>query len=122
MPTLVDHTRETRGLSVVQSARVEADMDWEVHDIEGREVVDSEVHFWVVWEPTLVPLHALENAKELIAKFEARCEAQLKLKCTQERPVSQPGSQVTVVCDASNPQKKRRGRPPKQSKQLKACL
>jgi hypothetical protein len=124
MPTLVDHTRETRGLSVVQSARVEADMDWEVHDIEGREVVDSEVHFWVVWEPTLVPLHALENAKELIAKFEARCEAQLELKRTKGRPVSEPGSRVTIVGDplGKNPQKKRRGRPPKQSKQAEACL
>ena len=99
-------------------------MDWEVRDIEGREVVDGEVHYGVVWEPTLVPLDALENAKGLIAKFEARCEAQLELKRTNGRPASEPGSRVTMVSDAlgKNLQKKRRGRPPKQSKQAEACL
>ena len=34
----------------------------------------------MVWQPTLMPRYALENSRELINKFEARCEAQLKLK------------------------------------------
>lgn len=49
-----------------------------------------------------MPFYVLENTKELIVKFEARYEAQLKLKHTQGRPVSQPGSQVTVVSDTLN--------------------
>lgn len=36
-------------------------MDWQLRDIEGKEVVDGEVYYWVDWEPTLVPLHAKEN-------------------------------------------------------------
>jgi hypothetical protein len=44
-----------------------------------------------------VPLYVLENTKELIVKFKAQYEVQLKLKYTKGRPVSEPGSQVTIV-------------------------
>jgi hypothetical protein len=56
------------------------DLYWEIDAIQGKEVVDGEVHYWVAWQPTLEPKRALKCAKPQIDEFEKRCQAQLKPK------------------------------------------
>jgi hypothetical protein len=61
----------------VAAAQVDgADTDWEVSDILGKKVVDGEVQYLVDWHPTLVPEHALGNARELVDEFEARVRSE----------------------------------------------
>jgi hypothetical protein len=70
----------------------------------------------VVWQPTLMPRHALGNTLELIKRFEERCEAEVKPKRARGRPVSELGKRATAADTLdNNPQKKRRGRPPKKA-------
>jgi hypothetical protein len=57
---------------------VDADQEWEIRDIIGKEDVDGVVHYLVEWNPTLVPKYALKNAKKMVNKFEARLRAQAR--------------------------------------------
>lgn len=51
---------------------IDDSQDWEVRQIIGKQDVDGVPHYLVVWFETLVPEHALGNAKELVDEFEAR--------------------------------------------------
>lgn len=51
---------------------------WEVRRIVGKEVVDDVLHYRVRWVDTLEPEHSLEDAKELVRRFEARLSAETK--------------------------------------------
>ena len=90
------------------AAQVDADLDWEVRGVLGKKEVDGEVQYLVDWRPTMVPEHALRNAKEMVDEFEAQVRAQRESKSGQGRPVSlNQGEQVMVV--AGTPQKRPRG-------------
>jgi hypothetical protein len=54
----------------------DANQEWEICDIIGKEYIDSVVHYLVEWNPTLMPKYALAKAKGLVNKFEARLRAQ----------------------------------------------
>ena len=60
---------------------VDADKEWEIRDIIGKEDVDGVVHYLVEWNPTLVPKYALKNAKEMVNKFEARLQLAVRREC-----------------------------------------
>ena len=83
------------------------DLYWEIDSIQGKEVVDGEVHYWVAWQPTLEPKSALKCAKEQIDEFDQRCQAQLKAKNKEDTPrklvtrYMAPDSQVSSL--ASRP-------------------
>ncbi|KAI5465225.1 hypothetical protein BGZ63DRAFT_422165 [Mariannaea sp. PMI_226] len=47
------------------------DMEWEIGNLLGKEVIDGVVHYLVAWKPTLVPEHEI-NAPELIRSFEEK--------------------------------------------------
>jgi hypothetical protein len=55
---------------------VDANQEWEICDIIGKEDVNGVVHYLVEWNPTLMPKYALAKAKGLVNKFEARLRAQ----------------------------------------------
>ena len=57
---------------------VDADQEWEIRDIIGKEDIDGVVHYLVEWNPTLVPKYALKNAKVMVNKFEARLQVQAR--------------------------------------------
>ena len=65
---------------------MDADQEWEIRDIIGKEDVDGVVHYLVEWNPTLVPKYALKNAKEMVNKFEARLRAQARQEKGRVRP------------------------------------
>lgn len=62
------------------------DLYWQIDSIQGKEVVDGEIHYWVAWQPTLEPKSALKCAKEQIDEFEERCQTQLKAKNKEDAP------------------------------------
>jgi hypothetical protein len=87
---------------------IDADRDWEVRKIIGKENVDGVLHYLVDWYPTLQPENSLRHAKELVDKFEARLRAQREVKNGR-------GGRATANANASDGQEKRlRGRPWKQ--------
>jgi hypothetical protein len=96
---------------------INADRDWEVRRIVGKEEVDSVLHYLVDWHPTLLPEHSLGHAKELVDKFEARLRAQREAKNGRGGQGLKRGEQAVVEADASGSQqqKRRRGRPRKQT-------
>jgi hypothetical protein len=55
------------------------DRAWEIRDIIGKEDVNGVVHYLVEWNPTFVPKYELNNAKEMVNKFETRLRAQARL-------------------------------------------
>jgi len=57
-----------------------ANQDWAIHDVIGKEDVDGVPHYLVVWEETLLPITSLENAMEMVDEFEARLRSQRELK------------------------------------------
>jgi hypothetical protein len=83
---------------------IDADQDWEVCQIIGREYVDSVLHHLVDWHLTLEPKYLLGHAKELVDEFEAQLEEErrakdgsglstLKMKQKATRQVTASGSQ-----------------------------
>jgi hypothetical protein len=98
-----------------QAAKVNGEQEWEIHDIIGREVVGGVVHYWVQWEPTLVPEYELPKAKALVEKFEARLQAQGRQKDGNGKgqgnaPKSKIGQQAMVGASITRQQKRPRGR------------
>lgn len=59
---------------------INADQDWEDREIVGKEDIDGVLQYMVDWHPTLMPEHSLGNANKVVDKFEARLQAQRKLK------------------------------------------
>jgi hypothetical protein len=51
---------------------IDADRDWEVRKIVGKEYIHSVLHYWVDWYPIPEPKDSLEYAKDLVDDFEAR--------------------------------------------------
>jgi hypothetical protein len=54
---------------------IDANQEWEVRKVIGREDVDGVLHYLVEWSPTLEPEHSLGQAKELVVEFEAQLRA-----------------------------------------------
>ncbi|CAH0024522.1 unnamed protein product [Clonostachys rhizophaga] len=51
----------------------DVDAEWEIDgDLMGKEVIDGEVYYLVPWKPTLVPANRMQNALDLINRFEAQ--------------------------------------------------
>lgn len=94
----------------------DANQDWEVRKIIGREHVDGVLHYLVEWCPTLEPEHSLGHAKEIVDEFEAQLLEQRSVKSGRRGLGLKARQQTTVEADAScdQQQKKRRGRPRKQ--------
>ncbi|MAD81937.1 MAG: hypothetical protein CL912_03150, partial [Deltaproteobacteria bacterium] len=71
----------------------------------------------VDWHPTLLPVHSLGHAKELVDKFEARIGAQRAVNNKRGGLGSKTKQKVSVEAKALSGQqgKKPRGRPRKQT-------
>jgi hypothetical protein len=72
----------------------EGKQEWDICDIIGKEVVDSEVHYLVEWSATLVPKYELGKAKVLVDKFEAQLQVQCRQRGGKRRgrlPLSKAG-------------------------------
>jgi len=95
---------------------IDANQDWEVRRIIGKEDIDGVLHYLVEWSPTLAPEHLLGHAKELVDEFEARLRAQRGAKNERGAGLKR-GEQAVIEADASGGQqeKRRRGRPRKQT-------
>jgi hypothetical protein len=95
---------------------IDADEDWEVRRIIGKEDIDGVLHYLVEWSATLVPGHLLGHAKELVDEFEARLQAQRGVKNAPGAGLKR-GEQAVIEADASGgrQEKRRRGRPRKQT-------
>jgi hypothetical protein len=95
---------------------INANQDWEVRKIIGKEDVDGVLYYLVEWSPTLVPKHLLGHAKEPVDEFEARLRAQRGVKNGRGAGLKR-GEQAGREADASGGQqeKRRRGRPRKQT-------
>jgi hypothetical protein len=96
---------------------IDADRDWEVRQIIGKEDVDGVLHYLVDWYPTLLPEHSLGHAKELVDKFEARLRAQREANNGRGGQGLKRGERAVVEADASGgqQQKRPRGWPRKQT-------
>jgi hypothetical protein len=53
----------------------DANHEWEVRKVIGKEYVDGVLNYLVEWCPTLEPQHSLGHAKELVDKFESQLRA-----------------------------------------------
>jgi hypothetical protein len=76
---------------------VDADQEWEICNIVGKEDVDGVVHYLVEWNPTLVPKYVLKNAKEMVNKFEARLRAQARQEKGRGRLLQSMVGQRTML-------------------------
>jgi hypothetical protein len=83
---------------------IDADRDWEVRRIVGKEEVDGVLHCLVDWHPTLLPEHSLGYAEELVGKFEARLRAQREAKNGRGGQGLNRGERAVVEADASGGQ------------------
>ena len=90
----------------VRPQMINADQDWEVRQIIGKEDINGVLHYLVDWRPTLLPEHSLGHAEELVNKFKARLRAQCK-------PKNKRGRRAAVNADTPTGQEKKkpRGRP-----------
>lgn len=86
------------------------DLYWQIDSIQGKEVVDGEVHYWVAWQPTLEPKSALKCAKEQIDEFEERCQAQLEAKNKDDAPWKPVTSYMAPNSQVSSPASRPRTR------------
>ncbi|KAH6667669.1 hypothetical protein B0J14DRAFT_169312 [Halenospora varia] len=94
---------------------IDADQQWDVRRIIGKEDVDGVLHYWVAWCETLEPEPSLGHAKELVDEFEARLLAKREVKNGPKKPGLKRREHAVVGADASAQQQKRRhGRPRKQ--------
>ena len=96
---------------------IDADRDWEVRQIIGKEDIDGVLHYLVDWYPTLLPEHSLGHAKEMVDKFEAQLRAQREVKNGRGAAGVKRGERAVVEANASGgqEQKRPRGRPRKQA-------
>jgi hypothetical protein len=68
-----------------QVAEVDSKQEWGIHGIIGKEEIDGMAHYWVDWNPTLVPKYELGKAKVLVEKFEARLQARGRQRRGKQR-------------------------------------
>jgi hypothetical protein len=80
-----------------QMAKVDDKQEWGIHGIIGKEEIDGVVHYWVDWNPTLVPKYDLGNARVLVEKFEARLQKQGKQKRGKQRKTSSSAGNPALV-------------------------
>ena len=83
----------------LQVAEVDDNQEWGIRDIFGKEDIDGVVHYLVDWNVTLVPKYALNKAKGLVDKFEARLRVQRRQWDGGEQrrlPRLKPGRQAVV--------------------------
>lgn len=94
----------------------DANQEWEVRKIIGKEYVEGVLHYLVEWCPTLEPQHSLGYATELVDKFEAQLRAHRGAKDGRKGSRLKIKRQVTAEADAARgqQQRKQRGRPRKQ--------
>ena len=45
---------------------VDADQEWDIYDVVGKEDVNGVVYYLVEWNPTLVSKYALKNASHFL--------------------------------------------------------
>ena len=121
---LISSSRSTPASEVTSPTELEVcpvvtdvDPDWDVRDIIGKEDFDGVSYYLVDWHPTLLPVHSLGHAKELVDKFEARIGAQRALRNKRGGLGSKTKQKVSVEAKALSGQqgKKPRGRPRKQT-------
>jgi hypothetical protein len=105
-----EYTRQTEPPLCPQV--IGADQDWEIRKIVGKEDIDGVLHYLVEWSPTLLPEHALGQAKELVDKFEARLRAQREANKGRGGQGLKRGDRAVV---GGRQQKRPRGRPRKQT-------
>jgi hypothetical protein len=93
-----------------------ADEEWEVRKIIGKEYVDGVLHYLVEWCPTLEHQHSLGHAKELVDKFESQLRAHRGTKSRRRSVGLKIKKQMALESDVfdGHQQKKRRGRRRKQ--------
>jgi hypothetical protein len=82
---LANTARASPATSAPLSQVADANQDWEICDILAKNAVDGELHYLVDWRPTLVPEHALGNAKEPVDEFEARFRTQYRQRGEKRR-------------------------------------
>ena len=100
------------------SQLINADQDWEIRRVIGKENVNGVLYYLVDWCPTLLPEHSLGHAKELVYDFEARFRAQRRLSNDgRSEPRSKVKQKASLKAKTLNgqPGKKPRGRPRKQT-------
>ena len=51
---------------------MDANQEWDMREITGKEDIDGVLHYLVEWCPTLVPKDSMGYGQELVAEFEAR--------------------------------------------------
>ncbi|CZT11993.1 uncharacterized protein RAG0_15992 [Rhynchosporium agropyri] len=113
---LTSSTRSTPASEVTSPTELEVcpvltdvDLDWDIREIIGKEDLDGVLYYLVDWHPTLLPVHSLGHAKELVDEFEARIRAQRGSKrCGL-------GSNTRQKAGVKVEGKKARGRPRKQT-------
>ncbi|KAH9203893.1 hypothetical protein DL95DRAFT_471980 [Leptodontidium sp. 2 PMI_412] len=95
----------------------DVDPDWDVREIIGKENFDGVSYYLVDWHPTLLPVHSLGYAKELVDKFEARIRAQRGVNNKRGGLGSMTKQKASVEAKTLSGQqgKKPRGRPRKQT-------
>ncbi|CAI6040791.1 unnamed protein product [Clonostachys chloroleuca] len=92
----------------------DVDAEWEIDgDLMGKEVIDGEVYYLVPWKPTLVPVTMMQNALELINRFEARVGAQTG-KSVEGARVANKFATSRTSSQHEDTTARRRGRPRKQ--------
>jgi hypothetical protein len=96
----------------------DANQEWEVRKIIGKEYVDGVLHYLVEWCPTLEPQHSLGHAKELVDKFESQLRGHRGVRGGRRGLGLKIKKQMALESDASrgHQQKKRRGRPLKRKR------
>jgi hypothetical protein len=104
-----------------QSERVslvaEPNQEWTVRKIIGQKIIDEEMHYQVVWEPTWVPESELAGAKELVDGFVAKSQhpqAGIGAGRGKQAVRAAPGTSRQPDAQGRVGPPKRRGRPRKQ--------
>ncbi|CAI6040874.1 unnamed protein product [Clonostachys chloroleuca] len=90
----------------------DVDAEWEIDgELIGKEVIDGNVHYMVNWKPTLVPATMMQNALELIDRFEARFGAQSGKSVEGARVAKKTAMSWKSSKHGKNTTARRRGRP-----------
>ena len=112
-PAAIESARPAEPQPAVQVN--DANQEWEVREIIGKEDIGGVPHYLVGWSPTLVPQHLLGHAKELLDEFEAQLRAKRGAK-NRRGPGLKRDERAVVEADVSRCQQKRpRGRPRRQT-------
>jgi hypothetical protein len=95
----------------------EPNQEWAVCKIIGQKMIDEEMYYQVVWEPTWVPESELAGAKELVDGFVAKFQypqGGIGAGRGKQAPRAAPGTSRQPDARGKAGLQKRRGRPRKQ--------